>query len=138
MVMIADDDLDDIDRDALTRAMAVAMHDAETAQALNDQLAGSEFVRAQPWLKVATTAAYHCQIASLHLKPWEEPPVHCDEDATDERDKDGKALLRRMLENGLSRYEPHPLRALDKSAKRIARLRKKKPKRVVSISEREN
>jgi hypothetical protein len=114
--------LDDIDRDALLRSMSMAMRDPQTARELNDKLAGSgEFLPPQPWIDVATTAAYRCQSRALHLKPWQIPPLYCYEG-----DKDGEALLRRMLDAGLSRYEPDPLRALDKNAKRFARLKKNK------------
>ena len=120
--MIADD-LDDIDRDALQRAMSMAMRDVEMARTLNDKLA-----RAQPWFDVARVAVDHCQTCALHLKPWNDAPCVVSADDPDERDKDGQALLRKMLDAGLSRYAPDPLRALERNAKRIARLKKKKPK----------
>lgn len=57
---------------------------------------------------MAEFAAYHCQIESLKLKPWEEPPCHCDGDG----DKPGDELLRKMFAAGISRYHPDSLAAL--------------------------
>lgn len=105
-------DLDALDRDALERAMQIAQRDPLRAELLQAKLADEE------WREVAEFAAYSCQIESLSLKPWQEPPVNIDEDAdepdTAEREPDTAArkLLRRMLAAGVSRFDPDPLAAL--------------------------
>jgi hypothetical protein len=70
-------DLDPVDREALERAMAIAMQrDPLSAEHLASKL------KDEPWREVAEFAAYSCQIESLSLKPWQDPPVSIDEDAT--------------------------------------------------------
>jgi hypothetical protein len=65
--------------------------------------------------------AYHCQMRSLILRPWECPPVwvHDPDDPFDgerpnemSRRLDSAGLLKRMLSHGISRYEPDPEGAL--------------------------
>jgi hypothetical protein len=112
-------DLDPVDREALERAMAIAMQrDPLSAEHLASKL------KDEPWREVAEFAAYSCQIESLSLKPWQDPPVSIDEDA-DEPDNAERAsntaarkLLRQMLRAGVSRYEPDPLTALRRVNKR--------------------
>ena len=56
-------------------------------------------------------ACYHSQMASLRLRPWECPPCL----ATPGNTPEGR-FLRRMLDAGLSRYEPDPIEALEAKA----------------------
>jgi hypothetical protein len=100
------DDLDDVDRDALVRAMEIAARDPLRDEQLKSMLEDRD------WRDVAEFAAYCVQGESLKLRPWQEPPCVVSEDNPGERDADAQALLRRMLEAGLSRYEPDPLQAL--------------------------
>ena len=102
-----------IDREVLTRAMQTAK--AERA----DQLAA--MLKDRPWEDVAMFAAYCCQTAALNLKPWQEPPMH----AGDDRPLDTSPLMgrlaawelrRRLLAAGLSKFEPDPIRALEKAS----------------------
>jgi hypothetical protein len=102
---------EDIDHDALTRCLDVAMRDPLCRTQFADKQ------RANGWEEAAQAAAYHCQIEALNLKPRQEPPCVADEDDPDERDKQAQALLRRLLAAGLSRYEPNPLKALSKAAR---------------------
>ena len=95
-----------IDKDALTRAMTIARREAGRSAQLDSMLEDS------PWREVAEFAAYCVQGRALRLKPWESPPSSCDEDGEGDRQREGRALLRRMLAAGLSRFEPDPLRAL--------------------------
>ena len=114
-------DLDDVDRDALQRAMEIAQRDPLSAKHLRSKLED------QPWREVAEFAAYSCQIDALSLKPWQSPPIHIDEDADEpdsaEREPDTAArkLLRRMLAAGVSRYDPNPLAALAGAKRRSSR-----------------
>ena len=102
---------DDVDRDALERCMKIAQRDPLRTEHLRSKLED------EPWIEVAEFASYSCQIESLSLKPWQSPPCHIDEDAVpdnDDREPDtvGRKLLRQMLANNISRFEPDPLTAL--------------------------
>jgi hypothetical protein len=95
------------DRDALERAMQTARRDPSRARQLDAKL------QDDPWSEVSQFAAYCCQIHALHLKPWQSPPCSVDEDDPDEHDnKTAQKLLRLMLANGVSRFDPDPLAAL--------------------------
>ena len=107
-------DLDPVDREALERAIELARkQDAGRRRQIDDMLADP----ARPWFETATFASYVMQCRTLHLKPWQTPPVHADEDA-DAGDAphtgyaEAQALLRRLLAAGLSRWEPEPLKRL--------------------------
>jgi hypothetical protein len=74
-----------------------------------------EKIRDDGWEDAALSAAYHCQVESLHLKPWQPPPMWADEDRPrDDHPSAGKVaaweLCRRLLKAGLSMYEPDPIR----------------------------
>jgi hypothetical protein len=97
----------DVDDDALRRALEIARRDPQCAALFDAKLADGE-----PWCDVAESAAYHCQIKALRLRPWQEPPAVADATDPRERDPEAQALLRRMLAAGLSRYEPDPMAAL--------------------------
>lgn len=56
-------------------------------------------------------AVYELQVRSLGLRPWECPPCF----ATPNNTPEGR-FLRRMLDAGLSRYEPDPIEALEAKA----------------------
>jgi hypothetical protein len=64
------------------------------------------------------TAAYSAQCTTLHLKPWEAPPMHvcattADLDPNVYGCRPGEVALHdRLLAAGLSIYEPDPLNAL--------------------------
>ena len=113
------DDLAEHDRDALQRCMEIASSkDGDRKEQLDSMLA------TQSWIDVAMFAASVTQSRSLALKPWHEPPSICDEHDENERDKQGQALLRRMLAAGISRFEPDPLAALAEAETRKARRKK--------------
>jgi hypothetical protein len=65
------------------------------------------------WASVAEFCAYSEQMANLHLKPWQEPPMHVDPDNPKAGEAEAAALLRRMLQAGISRWHPDPLAALE-------------------------
>jgi hypothetical protein len=63
------------------------------------------------WFERATWACYVLQYRDLNLRPWE--PVPSDDlDGDDPRDAAARVLLRRMLDAGMSRYDPNPSQAL--------------------------
>jgi hypothetical protein len=104
------------DRDALERAVWLARRTPALAKAIDDRLA-----RGDDWLEVATSAAYHCQLEALNCLPWQDPPMFGDTDRPT-RDQHAAELLRRLLDAGLSRYEPNPIVALERAGakKRVA------------------
>jgi hypothetical protein len=98
------------DIDALERA--VEMCSAESAasrQRIDDRLA-----EGGNWFDVASSCAFHRQFASLSLLPWQSPPMYGDIDRP-RRDQHAAELLQRMLDAGLSRYEPDPVAALERA-----------------------
>jgi hypothetical protein len=95
------------DREALQRALQLEAGD------VIDQM-----VRARGWEDAARWAASVCQIRNLKLHPWECEPAGTDnvEVPTDSYGtrQNEVALLRRMLDLGLSRFEPDPLAAIER------------------------
>jgi len=89
--------------------MQTAMAEDETTK---QQL--QEKLKDESWFDVATFAAYHCQMRSLGLPPWRQPPCWADEDDKFPADQDAQRLLRKMLAAGISRYHPNPMAALAK------------------------
>jgi hypothetical protein len=109
-----------VDREALTRAIVVARSESpDRAEQIDEKL------KEDPWLEVAEFAAYVAQNNTLHLKSQQIPPCWIDDPYGDDdlaRDLFGlggtveaRALCRRLLEAGLSRYEPDPIAALEKA-----------------------
>lgn len=70
------------------------------------------------WSERATWACYVLQYRNLNLRPWEPVPYEVDLDDDNPREADARALLRRMLDLGMSRYDPNPSRALKRRTKR--------------------
>ena len=108
----ADDDLDDVDREALERAVAMAM------EGRADQI--TSMLQDRPWVEVAEFASYHVQMKTLRLCPWQAPPCHgywLQGDKV-QRDAHGGDLCDKLLDAGLSMYEPDPAAALAKVKRR--------------------
>jgi hypothetical protein len=104
---VLDGEYDEVDMDALRRAMAIAARDPATAAQLKAKLEG------EPWTQVAEFAASHCQYAALGLRPWQSPPC-----TGDDKDEAAAALLDKMLAAGISQWEPDPLKALARAKRR--------------------
>jgi hypothetical protein len=84
-----------IDREALERAVQLCARQIDAK------------LRDEPWEDVARFCAFSAQIESLHLQPWESTVVYADS-------PEAHALLRRLKAAGLSKFEPDPLRALQR------------------------
>lgn len=97
------DKLSAIDRNALGRALTLAQRES---QGRREQIA--RMLSEDGWLYAAHFASSHCQRTALRLKPWRDPPLYGD--FSD--DADAAALLKQLLDAGLSRYEPDPADAL--------------------------
>jgi hypothetical protein len=63
-----------VDREALQRAIQTAKADPVQRQWIIDK------IRDQGWEDAALSAAYHCQVETLHLRPWQEPPCWAGDD----------------------------------------------------------
>jgi hypothetical protein len=107
-------DLTAIDYAALTRAMTLARGESAARFAQIDAMAASG-----PWEEVAKFASYCCQTSALNLMPWQNPPMYTslvdlDKPFGDTRgSRESAELLKRLLDAGLSKFEPDPLRALE-------------------------
>ena len=118
------------DRDALALSIEVARtENAGRAEQIDFMLADH-----QPWRRVAEFAAYCAQNHALNLKPWQAPPCAASLSDLDKPFGDQSAaresaeLLQRLLRAGRSRYEPDPLRALERAERRSASRRKRLPR----------
>ena len=113
-----EDGLHPVDKDALERAIAMTRaNGGPSAVQIENKL------RDEPWEQVARFAAYCRQCDSLRLMPHQSPPcwIH-DMEATLAAGDDGimgkyaaAKLLQRMLDAGLSVYEPDPIGALEQT-----------------------
>jgi hypothetical protein len=117
------EELNPVDQEALERAIEIC----RTQKAPADRTQIEHKLETEPWVDVGTFASYSCQVDSLHLKPWQPPPCWVDDVVADiNAGNDGVGgqyqaakLLQRMLDAGLSRYEPDPLKALEKAKKKL-------------------
>ena len=107
--------LTEVDRDALTRALAECRAESPGRAA---QIAAK--LKDESWESVARFAAYYCQTQNLHLTPWEVPPIRIRDieaalTAPDDarRTREAARLLQRMQRCGLSIYEPDPVVACE-------------------------
>ena len=103
-----DGGFDAVDMAALRAAMAMAEAEPEFAAHLK------ELLEDRPWWDVALTAVYHFQCKTLNLRPWQTPPGWVGEDHS----KADQELLNKMLDAGLSQWEPNPLAALARAKRR--------------------
>jgi hypothetical protein len=73
-----------------------------------------EMAEERGWIEAAEFAAYNRQIATMRLRPWQEPPCFIDDPNEPKIGEEIAArLLRRMLKAGISRWHPDPIRALE-------------------------
>jgi hypothetical protein len=108
--MITADDLGDIDREALERALKLcAAQDAGRAEQI------AAMLDERSWAETGHFAAASCQRRALRLSPWQSPPSDCLIEPLNPQDAPARRLLRRMLNAGLSRFEPSPLGALERA-----------------------
>ena len=111
------------DREALERAIVALRRDTATREQIEAKL------RDEPWQAAGEFAAYAAQCDSLGLRPWQTPPCWITDLAATLRlpfgdprgEREAAELLRKMLNCGLSRFEPDPLAALDRVEARAAR-----------------
>jgi hypothetical protein len=94
--------LSPIDRDALSRALAIEQASDEPGRREQNR----------DWFDAAKSASYACQRRALGLKPWQSPPCYGDAHPGHDGHADAAVLLKRLLDNNLSRWEPDPIGAL--------------------------
>lgn len=105
--------MNEIDRDALERALVAARAEDEGRAKQIDSMLASE-----PWEEVAQFASYCVQGRALNLQPWQSPPCHASLASLrlpygDPRAaRESAELLSKMLALGISRFEPDPLAAI--------------------------
>lgn len=101
-----------VDRDAFKRAIEMIRAESPSRRAqIDDKLAREGFEQAGQF------AAYHGQVSTLRLKPWQPPPMYADPRGVGPDDgimgyRAAELLLQRLLAAGLSRFEPDPVAAL--------------------------
>ena len=103
-----------VDRDALERAIAdaLARQKASNVPRRDGKTQIEDMLEDRPWLEVAEFCSYGCQMRSLQLRPWMWPPCWVDTDDRNPEHAPAVALLKRLLANNLSRFEPDPVTAL--------------------------
>jgi hypothetical protein len=106
----------EVDNEALRRGLALALADDERwmREKLRDVERGLD-----TWQSVAEWACHGWQRRNLSLKPWECPPMRACPGATGHgryyfNQPKAAALRQRLIDAGLSIYEPDPLGALAK------------------------
>jgi hypothetical protein len=106
--------LSDVDRDAFERAIEIASREPWQRRRIE-----AKFEKGESFDNVGRAAAYHCQIAALDLQPWQDPVMYAGLRRGDEGYvRANLELLQRLLDAGLSRFEPDPLTALEQAGQR--------------------
>ena len=109
------------DLDALCRAIAIARRDPSRAEQIDGFVAMGRHKD-----EIATFCAYCCQVESLQLKPWQVAPCEIPDDDDDLRIpvpdfqhyRIARDLKRKLIRAGLSKWEPDPIAALERTKSR--------------------
>jgi hypothetical protein len=109
-----------VDQDAMRRAIAAAR---AQGPGRDEQIA--HMLATCPWEEVGRFAAYSSQYRALRLRPWEFPPCWMEnERPLDDPNCHGLfaawRLRMRLIEAGLSQWEPDPITALAAATKPAA------------------
>jgi hypothetical protein len=98
------------DRDCLDLATTIVLRHPERRREFQ------ALARERGWEAASMVCVYDCQVRSMRLRWWEQPPC-----VAGTRGKDRAArLLRRMARRGISRYHPDPLRAIAAAGRKLA------------------
>jgi hypothetical protein len=101
-----------VDREALTRAIALTTERTRDEPRRDGETQIEHMLKNRPWREVGEFAAYGQQMHALQLRPWQHPPCWVGTDDPDPEHAPAVALLKRLLANNLSRFEPDPVAAL--------------------------
>ena len=64
------------------------------------------------WRERAEWSCWVLQVRDLNLRPWQIAPCDVDLDGDNPEEAAARVLLKRMLDAGMSRYDPNPSQAL--------------------------
>ena len=104
------EELSPADLAAFELAIATARRDPTEARWIDDRLASG-----RDRVEIGKSAAYHCQIVSLGLLPWEIPPCYAmARPAVYDHQRASRRLLGRMLDAGVSKWHPDPVRECER------------------------
>jgi hypothetical protein len=95
----------------LALEQTLAENDVGRVAQVRDMLADASRTR----FEVMRFCAFHRQMLTLKLKPWDCPPLYTFLDDGDPDNAPAVQLLRRMLRAGVSRFHPSPLEACQKA-----------------------
>ena len=107
--------LTETDRAALTRAVELYRTGSPTQRRQID----AQLAKGDDWEDVATYCAFHMQMESLHLPPWQPPPcrVHVASALNETDPQRGyravDVLRQRMAAAGVSKWAPNPVAACE-------------------------
>jgi hypothetical protein len=110
--------ISDVDRDALERALGIMLKHRELSGDFRRRLDEGR----EPWADIARAAALSCQLRVLAIKPWQPAPAEVEVNQTDppgyehRRTRHASLTLEKLLNAGLSRWEPDPPAALARVA----------------------
>jgi len=111
--------LNQIDLDALARAVEVTRREFSARAKRIDSMLSRE-----PRERVGIFAASCAQRKSLHLDPWQTEPFRArlpDDLAKPRGERRVAELLQRLLDAGLSPFEPDPVAALERAEAKPAK-----------------
>jgi hypothetical protein len=102
------------DHEALERALSceLALQQASDVPRRDGLTQIESMLRDRPRREVRKFAVYGFRCERCNYGPWQFPPCWISLDDTDPEHAPAVALLRRLIANNLSRYEPDPIAAL--------------------------
>jgi hypothetical protein len=103
-------ELDEVDREALQRSLAMTLVEPDRTKQIQSML------KERDWFEVASFASYDQQSKNLQCKPWESPP--CWIGGYHEVESEYLEIGKRLVQAGLSLFEPDPLKALQDAEKK--------------------
>jgi hypothetical protein len=109
---MTDAEWDALDEAALERAFNLMIGNPERHDQIIAMLANG-----RPKREVQEFCAYLCQMSSLSLPPWADPPVH-----SGYGDANADRLADLLEDSGVSRYEPSPAEALGAAKRKRLRV----------------
>jgi hypothetical protein len=110
--------ISEVDRDAFKRAIAIMLRHKERIYRTDFKRRLDE--RQEPWADIGRHAASAVQSESLGLKPWQVAPCVAELNTADAPGfehrcmRNASLILERLLNAGLSRFEPDPIKAIER------------------------
>jgi hypothetical protein len=110
--------ISEVDRDAFKRAIAIMLRHKERIYRTDFKRRLDQ--RQEPWVDIGRHAASAVQSESLGLKPWQVAPCVAELNTADAPGfehrctRNASLILERLLNAGLSRFEPDPIKAIER------------------------